>query len=89
MKAHELAALLMTQPNLEVCVDGYEGGISSVKPESVKTVGIYRDVYNRKGNRPWYYGEHEAVSAAVPSQVTPDTLTDLVWLIPRKNRDTE
>ncbi len=84
MKARDLAALLMTQPDLEVCVDGYEGGISSVQSEKIGTVMIARNVYNR-----WYYGEHEALTATGPSQLAPDTPVEMVWLIPRRSRDTE
>ena len=55
MKVKDLIAHLQTfDPELEVMIDGYEGGIENIT--EVEMVQVALDV-----NQSWYYGKHEMV----------------------------
>jgi hypothetical protein len=55
MKVRELIEQLQSMDqDLEVYVNGYEGGINDA--ESVKFIEVIRDL-----NEEWYYGNHENV----------------------------
>ena len=55
MKVAELIELLQElDPELEVVVDGYEGGLAEVTEAT--TLKVIRD---HNSEDPWYYGPHE------------------------------
>ena len=58
MKVRELIALLQAHdPEMNVMVDGYEGGVSDIGSSSVNPVKVMIN-YNQGS---WYYGLHELV----------------------------
>lgn len=55
MKIHQLIEILLHHnQDLDVTVDGYEGGIHDLQVENIRLVDLMVNV-----NDEWYYGEHE------------------------------
>lgn len=54
MKVSELIEILQTvNPELEVFVEGYEGGFDDIRPY------ITIQTFEKNVNEEWYYGPHE------------------------------
>ena len=55
MKVGELHTILESFPQeMEICVNGYEGGVGRLLETSIKVIKVEWDV-----NTEYYYGEHE------------------------------
>ena len=70
MKIKDLKKILDDYPDdLDIVVDGYEGGYDDLLRDNVHTLKIQRNVNNE-----WYYGDHDDPSDVCDKKIEPALL---------------